>query len=118
MFYGDSDCFTSLQDWFGAAEAYWINLERLLIIAVYVKKQNPNAVKEITAHSKQIIELFQQTRNYASGWSSKQKGKHSLSTEDYTEATNESWDQLDNWTVSQEKLRQSILDFMEFLKSF
>ena len=64
-----------------------------------------------------IVELFQQTKNYASGWSSKQKEKHSLSTEDYTEATNESWDELDKWTVSQEKLRQSILDFMELLKS-
>lgn len=117
MFYGDRDCLASLQDWFGAAEAYWINLERLFFIADYAKKHNPNAVKEITAHSIQIIELFQQTRNYASGWGSKQKEKHSLSTEDYAAATNESWDELDKWTVSQEKLRQLILDFMELLKS-
>ena len=117
MLYGDRNCLASIQDWFGSAEVYWINLERLFIIADYAKKHNPNAVKEITTNSKQIVELFQQTKNYASGWSSKQKEKHSLSTEDYTEATNESWDELDKWTVSQEKLRQLILDFMELLKS-
>jgi len=117
MIYGDKDSFASLQDWFGAAKVYWINLERLFIVAEYAKKQNPNAVKEITTHSKQIVELFHQTKNYASGWSSKQKEKHSLSTKDYTEATNENWDELDKWTVSQEKLRQSILDFMELLNS-
>ena len=43
------------------------------------------------------------------------KEKHELSTEDYTEATDESWDALDNWTVSQEKLRHTILEFMKFL---
>ena len=117
MFYGDRDCLASLQDWFGSAEVYWIDLERLLIIADYAKKHNLNAVKKITTHSKQIVELFQQTKNYASGWSSKQKEKHSLSTEDYEEAANESWDELDKWTISQEKLRQAILDFMEVLCS-
>ena len=117
MLYGDKDCFASLQDWFGAAEAYWTNLERIFIIADFTKKHNPDAVKEITAYSKQILELFHQTKNYASGWSSKQKEKRSLSTEDYEEATNESWDELDKWTVSQEKLRQAILDFMEVLCS-
>jgi hypothetical protein len=117
MLYGDKDSLASLQDWFGSADVYWTNLERLFIIADYAKKHNPSSVKEITINSKQIVELFQQTKNYASGWSSKQKDKHSLSTEDYTEATNESWDQLDKWTISQEKLRQSILDFIELLKS-
>ena len=117
MFYGDKDCFSSLHDWFGTAETYWINLQRLFIIADYMEKQNSDAVKEINHYRQKIVELFKQTKNYASGWSTKQKEKHSLSTEDYSEATNKSWDQLDNWTVSQEKLRQLILDFMDFLKS-
>ena len=43
------------------------------------------------------------------------KEKHELSTEDYTEATDESWGALDNWSVSQEKLRHTILEFMKFL---
>ena len=117
MLYGDKDSLASLQDWFGTAETYWINLQRLFIIADYAEKNNSDAVKEITIHRQKIVELFQQTKNYASGWSTKQKEKHSLSTEDYSRATNENWDQLDNWTVSQEKLRQLILDFMDFLKS-
>ena len=117
MRYGDKDCLASLQDWFGDAETYWTNLEQLFIIADYTKKYNSNTIKEITTSSKQILELFNQTKNYASGWSSKQKEKHNLSTVDYTEATNESWDKLDKWTVSQEKLRELILDFMELLKS-
>jgi hypothetical protein len=117
MRYGDKDSLASLQDWFGDAETYWTNLEQLFIIADYTKKHNPNTKKEITTSSKQILELYNQTKKYARGWSSKQKEKHNLSTTDYTEATNESWDELDNWTVSQEKLRQSILDFMELLKS-
>jgi len=117
MRYGDKDCLASLQDWFGDAETYWTNLEQLFIIADYTKKYNSNTIKEITTSSKQILELFNQTKNYARGWSSKQKEKHNLSTADYTEATNESWDELDKWTLSQEKLRQLILDFMELLKS-
>jgi hypothetical protein len=117
MLYGDKNCLASLQDWFGTAEVYWINIKQLFSIADYAKKHNPDAVKEIDNYSKQIVELFQQTKNYASGWSTKQNEKHSLSTEDYAEASNESWDELDKWTISQEKLRQSILDFMELLKS-
>ena len=117
MLYGDKDSLASLQDWFGTAETYWINLQRLFIIADYAEKQNSDAVKEINHYRQKIVELFQQTKSYARGWSTKQKEKHSLSTEDYSEGTNESWDQLDNWTVSQEKLRQLILDFMDFLKS-
>ena len=34
---------------------------------------------------------------------SKHKEKHELSTADHTEATDESWDVLNKWTVSQEK---------------
>jgi hypothetical protein len=117
MLYGDKDCFASIHDWFGAAEAYWSNLERLFMVADYAKKLNPSAVEEITTYSKRIVELFHRTKNYASGWNSKQKEKRRFSTEDYTEATDESWDALDKWTVSQEKLRQEILEFMELLYS-
>ena len=115
MLYGDKNCFASLQDWFGTAEAYWANLERLFMVADYAKKHNPSAAEKITMHSKRIIELFRQTKYYASGWNSKHKEKRRLSTEDYTEATDESWDKLDKWTVTQEKLRQEILDFMKLL---
>jgi len=117
MLYGDKDCFASLRDWFGTAETHWNNLERLFMVAEYSKKHNPSESEEITTYSKRIVELFQQTKNYASGWNSKNKEKRRLSTEDYTEATDESWDKLDKWTVTQEKLRQEILDFMKLLYS-
>ena len=117
MLYGDKDCFASICDWFGTAEAYWTNLERLFVVADYAKKHNPSAVEEITTYSKRIVELFHQTKDYASVWDSKHKEKRRLSTEDYTEATDESWDTIDNWTVSQEKLRDAILEFMELLYS-
>jgi hypothetical protein len=117
MLYGDKDCFASLRDWFGTAEAYWTNLERLFMVADYAKKHDPSAVEEITTYNKRIVKLFQQTKNYASGWDSKRKEKRRLSTEDYTEATYESWDALDKWTVSQEKLRQAILEFVKLLYS-
>jgi len=117
MFYGDKDCFASLQNWFGAAETCWANLERLFMVADYAKKHNPSATEEITAYSKRIVELFHQTKNYASGWNSKHKEKRRLSTEDYAGATDESWDKLDKWTVTQEKLRQEILDFIKLLYS-
>jgi len=117
MVYGDKDCFASLRDWFGTAEAYWTNMERLFMVADYAKKHNPSAAEKIVAYSKRIVELFHQTKDYASGWNSKRKEKRRLSTEDYTEATDESWDALDKWTVSKEKLRDAILEFMEFLYS-
>ena len=117
MLYGDKNCFASLQDWFGTAETYWTNLTRLFTVADYAKKHNPSTAEEITTYSKQIVELFHQTKKYASGWNSKPKEKRRLSTEDYTKATDESWDALDNWTVTQEKLRQEILDFMKLLYS-
>ena len=115
MHYGDKDCFASLYDWFGAAETHWTNLERLFMVAEYAKKHNPSEFEKITLHSKRIVALFHQTRNYASAWNSKHKSR--LSTEDYTEATDESWNELDKWTVSQERLRQEILGFMELLYS-
>ena len=117
MLYGNKDCFASLRDWFGAAEAHWTNLECLFMVADYAKKHNPSAVEEITMYSKRIVELFHQTKDYASGWNSKHKEKRRLSTEDYTEATDESWDELDNWTVSHETLRQEILEFIQVLYS-
>lgn len=115
MLYGDKDCFASIHDWFGTAEAYWTNLERFLVVADYVKKQNPSEAAKIVAYSERIVELFHQTRNYASVWDSKPKEKHELSTEDYAEATDENWDVLNTWTVSQEKLRDAILGLMELL---
>ncbi len=117
MLYGDKDCFASLQEWFGDAETYWANLESLFMVADYAKKYNPSAAEEITKYSKRIVELFHQTKNYASGWNSKHKDKRRLSTKDYIEATDESWDKLDKWTVTQEKLRQEILDYMKLLYS-
>ena len=117
MLYGNKDCFVSLQNWFGAAETYWANLERLFMVADYAKKHIPSAAEEITTYSKRIVELFHQTKNYASEWNFKHKEKRRLSTEDYTGATDESWDKLDKWTVTQEKLRQEILDFMKLLYS-
>jgi hypothetical protein len=117
LLYGDRDCFASLQDWFGESENYWNTLKRLLIIADYTKKHNPSTAKKITALSKMVVKLFQQTKQYASGWNSKDKQISNLSTEDYTKATDQSWDNLDKWTVSQEKLRQKILDLIELLYS-
>ena len=117
MLYGDKDCFASIRDWFGTAEVYWTNLERLFMVADYAKKHNPSAVEEITTYSKRIVVLFHQTKDYARGWNSEHKEKRRLSTEDYTEATDESWDELDKWTVTQEKLRHTILEFMKLLYS-
>ena len=116
MFYGDRDCFASLHDWFGESENYWSKLKHLLSIADYTEKQSINR-KKITALSKMVVELFQQTKNFASGWTSKGDQISNLSTEDYTKATDEGWDDLDKWVVSQEKLRQKILDLIELLYS-
>jgi len=115
MLYGDKDCFASLHDWFGAAEVYWTNLERLFMVADYAKKTNPSEAEKIALFSKQIVELFHKTKDYASVWGSKHKEKHEFSTEDNIEATDERWDVLNKWTVSQEKLRDAILELMELL---
>ena len=115
MLYGDKNCFASLRDWFGTAEIYWTNLERLFTVADHAKKLNPSAAEKIDTRSKRIVELFRQTKDYASVWDSKRKEKHELSTEDYSEATSESWDAMDNWRVSQEELRHAILEFMKLL---
>ncbi|MGD8545358.1 MAG: hypothetical protein PVH12_04190 [Candidatus Bathyarchaeota archaeon] len=117
MLYGEKNCFYPLRDWFGTAEAYWANLERLFMVADYAKKHDPSVADNITAYIKRIVNLFHQTKDYASGWDSEHKEKHRLSTEDYVEATDESWDALDNWTDSQEKLRRTILEFVKLLYS-
>ena len=117
MLYGDRHCFASLHDWFGEAENYWNKLKHLLIIADYTKKHNPSTAKKITALSKILVELFQQTKNYASGWNSQDTKISKPTTEDYTKATDENWDNLDKWIVFQEKLRQKILDLIELLYS-
>jgi hypothetical protein len=117
MLYGDKDCFYPLREWFGMAEVHWANLERLFTVADYAKKHNPSVAEQITANSRRIVDLFHQTKDYASGWETKHKAKHRLSTEDYAEATDESWDALDEWAVTQEKLRRLILEFVKFLHS-
>ena len=117
MLYGDKDCFASLNDWFGDAENYWNSLKHLLIIADYAKKHNHSTAKRTTALSEIVVELFQQTKNYARGWISKDNQISRPSTEDYATATDESWDEMDKWVDSQEKLRQNILDLIELLYS-
>ena len=66
MLYGDKNCFASLRDWFGTVEVYWTNLERLFMVADYAKKQNPSVAEKIATCSKRIVELFHQTKDYAS----------------------------------------------------
>ena len=119
MLYGDKDCFHPLHNWFGTAEAYWTNLERLFMVADYAKKHNPTVAGKIAAYSKQIVELFHQTKEYASEWDSKRKEKHrsSQETEDFAEATDERLDALNRWTVSQEKLRHVVLGLVGLLYS-
>ena len=117
MLYGDKDCFYPLHDWFGTAEVHWTNLERLFMVADYAKKHNPSVAEEIIAYSRRIVDLFHQTKDNASGWESKHKEKHRLSTKDYVEATDESWDALDKWTATQEKLRRATLEFVRLLHS-
>lgn len=117
MFYGDKDCFYPLRGWFGTAKAHWANLERLLMVADYVKKHNPSVAERIAAYSGRIVDLFRQTKEYARGWDAERNEKQRLSTEDYVGATDESWDALEKWTVTQEELRCSILEFVDFLHS-
>ena len=117
MLYRDKDCFYPLREWFGTAEVHWTNLERLFIVANYAKKHNPSVAEKITTYGRQIVNLFHQTKDYASGWETEHKEKHRLSTEDYVKATDESWDALDKWAATQEKLRCLILEFVEFLYS-
>ena len=115
MLYGDKDCFASLHDWFGGAENYWNRLKQLLIIADYTNKNKPSAAKKITALSKIVVELFQQTRNYASDWNSKDNQISKFFTEDYTNATEANWDEFDKWNDSKEKLREKIIDLIELI---
>ena len=117
MLYGDRDCFASIHGWFGEAKKYWSELKQLLIIADYTKKHNPSTTKKITALTKMVVELFQQTKNYAIDWNSKDNPISNPSTEDYAKSTDETWDNLDKWNVSQEELRQKILDLIELLYS-
>ncbi len=117
MLYGDKDCFYPLREWFGTAAVHWANLERLFTVADYAKKHDPSIAEKITAYNKRLVDLFHQTKDSASGWESKHKEKRGLSTEDYVEATDESWDALDKWAITQEKLRCLILEFIRFLYS-
>ena len=115
MVYDDKDCFASIDNWSGTAKAYWINLERLLLVADNAKKQNPVSADKIQKKRKLIVELFNQTRDYANAYDSKQKEKSKVPTEDYSEFTTESWDALNKLTASQEKLRRAIMELIDFL---
>jgi hypothetical protein len=117
MLYGDKDCFYPLRGWFGSVEVHWANLERLFMVADYAKKHDPSVAEKIAARRRRIVDLFNQTKDYAGGWGSAHKETHRLSTEDYVEATDESWDALDRWTASQETLRRAILEFVKLLYS-
>jgi len=119
MLYGDKDCFHPLHNWFGTAETYWTNLERLFMVTDYAKEHNPSVAAEIAAYSKRIVELFNQAKNYAGEWDSKRKGRRGSSreAEDFAEATDERLDALNRWTVSQEKLRQTVLELVRLLYS-
>jgi hypothetical protein len=117
MLYGDKDCFYPLREWFGTAERHWANLERLFMVADYAKKHYPSMTEKIAAYRQQIADLFHQIKTYARGWKTEYKEKHRLSTKDYIEATDERWDALDKWAVTQEKLRCLILEYVDFLYS-
>jgi len=117
MLYGDKDCFSSIHDWLGTAETYWTKIERLLLITDHTKNHYPSTTKEISTYNKRIIDLFHQTKNYAGEWDSKQMEKTKFSTKDYSEDTAKNWDDLDQLNASQEKLRNAILDLVEFLYS-
>lgn len=78
-------------------------------------KSNFGENKKITDLHKMVVKLFQQTKNCASGQNSKDNKISKPSTKDYSKASDKSWDNLDKWTVSQENLRQKILDLLELL---
>jgi len=117
MLYDDKDCFSSLPSWSGTAETYLTNLNRLLRVADNAKQQYTAEANAITGYCNRIVKLFNQTKDYASGWNSESTEKSRTSTENYIEASEDSWDTLDQWTESQEKLRDEILKLVEFLYS-
>ncbi len=117
MLYGDKDCFYPLRDWFGTADTHWANIDRLFSVATYAAIHRPDTAAQIAASRTQIATLFQQTKDYASVWESKHQEKSRLATRDYVEASDESWDALDNWTASQQELRHAILAFVQLLYS-
>ncbi|MFW6117846.1 MAG: hypothetical protein ACOC6G_04595 [Thermoproteota archaeon] len=117
MLYREEDCFHPLHTWFGTAETHHANLKRLFTVVDYAQKHNLSAAKNIMEYRKQIKDLFRKTKNYAREWDSKQQENHTLTTQDYIEATEEQWDALDKWTATQEKLRRTLLEFIRLLYS-
>lgn len=117
MRYGDKYCFYPFREWFGTTETHWTNLQSIFMVAEYAKEHNPSVSEKITTDSERIVDLFHQTKDFATWWGAEHKEENKLSTKDYVEATDESWDALDSWTVTQEKLRCSILEFVRFLYS-
>jgi len=95
------------------------NLGHLFTVAEYAKKHNPSVVKRIATYSARIVELFQKTRDLANMWDSqrKEKHRHAEVAEDYAKVSNERLDILNRVTTSQEKLRCTILKYIEFLHS-
>lgn len=88
------------------------------MVAGYAKEHNPSVAEKIAAYSKRIVELFRQTEDYSSVWDSTEKEhRRAGTTEDYAVATAESLDILSKWAASQEKLRCTILEFVELLYS-
>jgi hypothetical protein len=117
MHYDDKDCFASLESWLENAKTYMINLNRLFVVADHTKQQHPSEGNAIMDYRKRIVKLFNQTKEYASEWSSKSTEQSQTSTENYIKASEENWDSLDRWTASQEKLRDEILNLVDFLYS-
>jgi hypothetical protein len=117
MHYDDKECFASLDSWMENAKTYMINLNRLFLVADHAKQQHPSEANAIADYCKRIVTLFNQTKEYASEWSSKSPEQSRTSTENYITASEDSWDILDSWTASQEKLRDEILKLVDFLYS-
>ena len=119
MFYGDEDCFSPLRDWFGTADVHWANLERLFAVAEYAKKHDPSVAEKVATFSGCIVELFEQTRDLANTWNAqrKEKRQRAAAAEDYATVSDERLEILRRVTVSQEELREAILNYIEFLHS-
>ncbi|MFZ7138349.1 MAG: hypothetical protein ACOWW1_08020 [archaeon] len=117
MIYDDKDCFVSLDSWLGNPETYLTNINRLFLVADHTKQQHSSKANAITGYCKQILNLFNQTKQYAREWNSESPEPSPTSAENYIKASEESWDTLDQWTTSQEKLRAEIIKLVDFLYS-
>ena len=117
MIYDDKDCFVSLDSWLRNPETYMSNINRLFLIADQTKQQHSSESNAITGYCERILKLFNQTKEYAREWNSQSTKQSQTSTEKYIKASEASWDTLDQWTASQEKLRCEIIKLVDFLYS-